>query len=423
MLRLFKDARYDFLGVRRYAYAATVAVAVPGFALLAARGLNESIEFTGGTLIQLKTAESVQAAQLRQGLTQQGILGAEIQSFGGPGEYVVRVRLSKPGVDPNDTQATAAEVRRALDQVLGQNTFSIERTEAVGPKVGGELRRQAFLAIFLSFFAVLAYLAYRFEWRFGLAAVAAVAERAVGGNFDDVAVAESRAERFGASWPDVIDRLRADHPAPDALVDAYARAMADARDFVAQHRLAAIPDAPLRVVPTPAFMRPLVPFAAYDAPGPYAGDRTGWFYVTVPDGDLSVAARERLLRDHCRHELAATALHEGFPGHHLQIAIAQELTKSGIKTKANLHDATRMNQLNLGMQLTGLMFASWGNWMFDIDNIYVPLFHSTSVKEINQGKGQSDRSWSTPEFDKMLEEARVELDEEKRQAMNDKIHR
>jgi preprotein translocase subunit SecF len=73
------------------------------------------------------------------------------------------------------TQATADAIGQALNAVLGENTFKVVRTEAVGPKVGGELRQKAFLAIFLSFFAVLAYLAYRFEWRFGLAAVIATA--------------------------------------------------------------------------------------------------------------------------------------------------------------------------------------------------------------------------------------------------------
>src|SRR2546422_7404985 len=52
------------------------------------------------------------------------------------------------------------------------------------------------------------------------------------------------------------------------------------------HGLAAIPDAPLDVVPTPAFMRPVIPFAAYDPPGAYSSDRTGWFYVTLPDPGL-----------------------------------------------------------------------------------------------------------------------------------------
>jgi uncharacterized protein (DUF885 family) len=128
----------------------------------------------------------------------------------------------------------------------------------------------------------------------------------------------------GSGWHAVADRLRADHPAAGGLVEAYAREMARARDFVAERDLAPIPDARLDVVPTPAFMRPIIPFAAYDSPGPYSRDRTGWFYVTVPDAALPAKVQEQILRDHCRHELAATALHEGYPGHHLQLVHAQQ---------------------------------------------------------------------------------------------------
>lgn len=128
----------------------------------------------------------------------------------------------------------------------------------------------------------------------------------------------------GGNWAVLADRLRGEHPAPAGLVEAYAREMARARDFVAARGLAPIPDAPLDVVATPAFMRPLIPFAAYDSPGAYSRDRTGWFYVTVPDPKLPTAQQERLLRDHCRFELAATALHEGYPGHHLQLVHAQQ---------------------------------------------------------------------------------------------------
>ncbi|HEX9704543.1 MAG TPA: DUF885 domain-containing protein, partial [Gemmatimonadales bacterium] len=127
----------------------------------------------------------------------------------------------------------------------------------------------------------------------------------------------------GRPWPEVMERLREHHPDADTLVSAYAREMARARDFVAERALAPIPDAPLEVVPTPAFMRPLVPFAAYDAPGAYSSDRTGLFYVTVPNPRLPPAQRERILRDHCQYELAATALHEGYPGHHLHLVHAK----------------------------------------------------------------------------------------------------
>jgi preprotein translocase subunit SecF len=175
MLRLFGNANYDFIGVRRYAYGLTALILLPGLLFLLVKGLNYSIEFTGGTLLQIQSKQPVNVAELRSGLDREGLHGAEIQNFGAENEYVIRARVAKPGSDANDTQATANAVREALDRVLGPANYSVLRTEAVGPKVGGELRQKAFLAIFLSFFAVLAYLAYRFEWRFGLAAVIATA--------------------------------------------------------------------------------------------------------------------------------------------------------------------------------------------------------------------------------------------------------
>jgi preprotein translocase subunit SecF len=175
MLRLFGNAHYDFIGVRRFAYGVTAALLLPGLLFLLIKGLNYSIEFTGGTLLQVQSQKPVNVGDLRSGLDREGLHGAEIQNFGAQNEYVIRARVAKPGGDANDTQATAEAVRSALDKVLGAGNYTVVRTEAVGPKVGGELRQKAFLAIFLSFFAVLAYLAYRFEWRFGLAAVIATA--------------------------------------------------------------------------------------------------------------------------------------------------------------------------------------------------------------------------------------------------------
>jgi preprotein translocase subunit SecF len=175
MLRLFSDAKYDFIGLRAYAYGLTALILIPGLMFLLLKGLNYSIEFTGGTLLQIQSSKTVDVAHLREGLDREGIRGAEIQNFGADNEYVIRARVAKPGSDANDTQATARAVGHALDNVLGAGSYVVVRTEAVGPKVGGELRQKAFLAIFLSFFAVLAYLAYRFEWRFGLAAIIATA--------------------------------------------------------------------------------------------------------------------------------------------------------------------------------------------------------------------------------------------------------
>lgn len=175
MTRFFANASYDFIGFRRRAYAVTALLILPGLLFLLIVGLNYSIEFTGGTLLQIHSKSQVDVGTLRSSLDRQGIRGAEIQNFGSANEYVIRARVAKPGTDANDTQATAEAVGRALDTVLGAGNYSVLRTEAVGPKVGGELRQKALLAVVLSFFAVLAYLAYRFEWRFGLAAVIATA--------------------------------------------------------------------------------------------------------------------------------------------------------------------------------------------------------------------------------------------------------
>ncbi len=169
-IRWFKDANYDFISVRKYAYGITAGILAVGLAFLLFRGINYSVEFTGGTLLQVKADANITVDKIRSGLA-----GAEVSDFGKPGEFVVRTRIGESDADANNTQAAAASVKAGLEKALGAGTFEITRTEAVGPKVGGELRTQAFLAIFLSFFAVLAYLAYRFEWRFGLAAVIATA--------------------------------------------------------------------------------------------------------------------------------------------------------------------------------------------------------------------------------------------------------
>ena len=171
MIRLFANANYDFIKWRRWAYGLTALLILPGIALLAIKGLNYSIEFTGGTLLQVETAHPVPTADLRTALDQAGIQGAEIQLFGPDTAFIIRARLGATIV--GSTEATAAAVRSALDAKLGADQYRIVRTEAAEPKVGKELQGKAFLAILLSFVVTLIYLAIRFEWRFGLAAVLA----------------------------------------------------------------------------------------------------------------------------------------------------------------------------------------------------------------------------------------------------------
>jgi uncharacterized protein (DUF885 family) len=121
----------------------------------------------------------------------------------------------------------------------------------------------------------------------------------------------------GTPWRELATRLRRDRPDPGELVGAYASAMERARRFATERDLVSVPEGPLEVLATPFFMQPLIPFAAYDPPGAFARSRTGWFYVSVPD--------QAQADKHSRHELALTALHEGYPGHHLQHLVTQSL--------------------------------------------------------------------------------------------------
>ena len=140
-------------------------------------GYKYSIEFTGGTLMQVRFHQPPNVGDLRSTLDQAGIKGAEITQFG------TRHGLSRPRA--GSARRGAADARRrdrrhgdpggARRSATARPHSSVQRTEAVGPKVGGELRQKALYAILISFLFTLAYLALRFEWRFGVAAVIATA--------------------------------------------------------------------------------------------------------------------------------------------------------------------------------------------------------------------------------------------------------
>ena len=126
-------------------------------------------------------------------------------------------------------------------------------------------------------------------------------------------------------WRDLVDELRNDSPPADQLLGAYRHEIDRANNFVLEHDLATVPEAPVEVVPTPAFLASLVPFAAYEPPPIYLPDRPGRFYVTAPDPSLGPEIHAQQRRGHCVHGIPAMVTHEAYPGHHLQLVTAQEL--------------------------------------------------------------------------------------------------
>jgi preprotein translocase subunit SecF len=175
MLRIFHDTRFDFIRWWRVAAGLTVAFILLGLASFGFRGgINYSIEFTGGTLQQLAFRQAPNVADIRSTLDRAGIRGAEIQQYGSPTEFTVRARDEAQVAEQGAGAATVGRrIQDALQVRFGAGAFRVVRTEAVGPRVGAELRRGAMIAVLLGSLITLVYLAIRFEWRFGLAAVLA----------------------------------------------------------------------------------------------------------------------------------------------------------------------------------------------------------------------------------------------------------
>ena len=172
MLRILHDTAYDFIRWWKVMAAITIAFILLGFASLAIKPPNYSIEFTGGTLMQLEFTKPPDVGVIRSTLDEAGIHGAEIQQFGTNREFTVRAQdPSTVAAQSKGAESIAVTIEKVLKTKFGENDMKVARREAVGPRVGSELRRGAIIAILLSFPITPVYLSIRFEWSFAAAAV------------------------------------------------------------------------------------------------------------------------------------------------------------------------------------------------------------------------------------------------------------
>jgi uncharacterized protein (DUF885 family) len=125
------------------------------------------------------------------------------------------------------------------------------------------------------------------------------------------------------SVQDILEDAKTDHPTPEGLLQAYEDAMTAARQYVIDHDIVTIPpEESLRIIETPVFMRPLIPYAAYMSPGILEEQQEGIFVVTPVDPDAPPEEQEQKLKGHYSIKLPVVALHEAYPGHHLQLVWA-----------------------------------------------------------------------------------------------------
>jgi preprotein translocase subunit SecF len=156
----------DFIGKRYIAYAISAALVLLGIVALIqiSRGAaNMGIDFAGGTSVQVKFEKAVDLGAVRQALSGNGIKDSEPQQFA-DGRSVM-VRLKRGG--------SSQQVQDALRKEFAGNPFTVEASTEIGPAIGKDLQNKALLAIVVSLAGIVVYIAWRFEFRFGVAATVA----------------------------------------------------------------------------------------------------------------------------------------------------------------------------------------------------------------------------------------------------------
>lgn len=153
----------NFMGVRNIAFGFTMVLTVLALFSWFHKGLNYGLDFTGGTLIELTYQKPADVSLVRNELVKAGYHEAIVQSFGATTDLLVRM----PGEDPQ----LGHQVAEALQKVGGDNPASVKRVEFVGPQVGEELRDQGGLGMLMALVGIMIYLAFRFQWKFGVGAI------------------------------------------------------------------------------------------------------------------------------------------------------------------------------------------------------------------------------------------------------------
>jgi preprotein translocase subunit SecF len=147
----------DFMGKRKITYVISAILMIASFALLATRGLNLGIDFTGGVVIEVSYPTAANVDRARAALAQAGFADAQVQAFGSSRDLAVRV----PPAANEDINQISQRVAQALRQV--DPGVQVRRTEVVGPQVGEDLTEQGGLAILFTFIGILIYVGFRFE--------------------------------------------------------------------------------------------------------------------------------------------------------------------------------------------------------------------------------------------------------------------
>jgi len=164
------NTSYDFLGKRKIALGLSALLIIISLASLALKGLNFGIDFTGGTLVEVQFKQAMPISDIRKALTPVGYEKAIIQHFGSDEEIIIRIQ----NLEQKDSSQLSTDILDALSTAFGADSVEMRRIEFVGPQVGEELTKAGIMAVLIAMLAILAYVTFRFEFRFALGADAAL---------------------------------------------------------------------------------------------------------------------------------------------------------------------------------------------------------------------------------------------------------
>mgnify|MGYP001406424078 FL=1 len=163
-MRFLSKTNIDFISKQKLTGLLSIVLIIAGIASLIMKGGPLlSIDFTGGTVAQIKFEKPVELGQLRNTLSDYGFKGAEIVEFGSPDEVLIKTQFT----------GSSSEISEKLTLALGK-TFILRRVESVGPKIGKELQTDALKAIGLALLLILIYITFRFDRYYALGSVMAL---------------------------------------------------------------------------------------------------------------------------------------------------------------------------------------------------------------------------------------------------------
>jgi preprotein translocase subunit SecF len=167
-MRLFKKTNIDFLGKRKMWYVISSAMVLVGMVSIFYKGISYGIDFQGGTEIVLAFQQKVEISAIRMSLTNVGLGTSEIKTYGADNYILIRTAEQAEGT------SIADKIKSTVKISFPDKRFEVVKEDKIGPKIGKELRRDALYAVIWAFLAILAYVAIRFKFAYGLGAVIAL---------------------------------------------------------------------------------------------------------------------------------------------------------------------------------------------------------------------------------------------------------